>query len=302
MSLRANRSPMATFLPEGWAIELGIIPVESTEGVGSSAGAASVSAGGSSIAVGVGDADGAASVGGVGYALAEGVGSASGSSSAQAFGYSVAIGVGSAAGTSTAASPNARALAIGTGESHGTSSADATGNALAIGVGEAHGTSSADAAGSAIAIGVGESHGTSAARAFTFYAFADYVSTLDVRDHVASLRPLDHVASLMLVGMSYQIGQGDLAPDIIFEAGVNGAPENLSDALSYKLRWWKPSGSIVEVTITPLDLALGQFKRTWAPGDTDEIGTHSAKLIVTRGNGDQQTFPSDGSHLRWRVT
>lgn len=274
--------------PPGTAFDI----VINDQSVGESSGVGTASGTGTSTTTGVGSASGSSTASATGSSTAVGVGSASGTSSATATGASVVIGTGSTSGTSTATADGISAT-IGEGSASGTSTASADGVAYAEGVGESLGSSTADASGEAQVIGVGSASGTSTAFAFTVYAFADYVSSLTVRDHLGSLT---------LVDMSYQIGQGDLAPDIVFEAGVNGEPVDLSDITNPRLRWWKPNGEYIEVAVAAMDLALGLFTREWQPGDTDEIGTHRAKLIVTRGNGDQQTFPSDGTFLRWRVT
>lgn len=101
--------------------------------------------------------------------------------------------------------------------------------------------------------------------------------------------------------MSYQIIKGDLEPDMLLTATVNDAPEVLTGALALQLRWKKPGGTVVTVDLTAVDLAAGQVKRVWLAGDTDEVGAHRGQIVVTRPNGEMQTFPSDGSYVIWIV-
>jgi hypothetical protein len=42
-------------------------------------------------------------------------------------------------------------------------------------------------------------------------------------------------------------------------------------------------------------------KRVWASGDSSQVGTHLGRVVVTRANGDPQTFPNDGSWFSWTV-
>lgn len=49
------------------------------------------------------------------------------------------------------------------------------------------------------------------------------------------------------------------------------------------------------------NLTTGRLKRVWVAGDTDLIGTHFGQAVVTRANGEVQTFPGDGSHYIWDV-
>jgi len=49
------------------------------------------------------------------------------------------------------------------------------------------------------------------------------------------------------------------------------------------------------------DLSAGLVKRVWVATDTDLVGTHYGQLVVTKANGEDQTFPADGSHYLWFV-
>lgn len=54
-------------------------------------------------------------------------------------------------------------------------------------------------------------------------------------------------------------------------------------------------------TTARVDLTTGRLKRVWVAGDTDQAGTHRGQLVVTRSNGELQTFPNDGSAFIWNI-
>ena len=95
----------------------------------------------------------------------------------------------------------------------------------------------------------------------------------------------------------FQIGKGDLTPDMVIE--INSG-EDISDAADFELRVRKPDDSTAVWTLTAVNLATGQIKREWAAGDTDTPGIHSGIVTMTRG-GKQQTYPADGTRLQWIV-
>jgi hypothetical protein len=99
----------------------------------------------------------------------------------------------------------------------------------------------------------------------------------------------------------YEIIEGDLEPDLYLTILVNDEPEDISGS-TVEMRWKKPDGTVETVSLTAVNLALGQVKRVWLEGDTDIVGWHKAQIIVTRPGGEVQTFPSDGSHFVWRVS
>lgn len=101
--------------------------------------------------------------------------------------------------------------------------------------------------------------------------------------------------------MSFNIVAGDLEPDLPLTCTMNDAVEPIDDALAYVMRWRKPDGTITDVALTAVDLENGQLKYAWQIGDTDDVGTHTGRVIVTRANGDRQTFPSDGKWFSWVV-
>ena len=101
--------------------------------------------------------------------------------------------------------------------------------------------------------------------------------------------------------MSFEIVQGDLEPDMLLTCSVNGIVENISDSTARVMRWHKPDGTEVDVALTTVNLTLGQVKRVWVAGDTSIPGIHLGRIIVTRANGENQTFPSDGTYFVWWV-
>lgn len=102
-------------------------------------------------------------------------------------------------------------------------------------------------------------------------------------------------------GTVYEIVQGNLEPDLRFQCTVLGQPEDVSDATSFVLLWLRPDGTTTTVSLVAIDLSAGLVKRVWVAGDTSVIGLHRGRVLVTRGNAEPQTFPSDGSWFRWRV-
>lgn len=105
--------------------------------------------------------------------------------------------------------------------------------------------------------------------------------------------------------MSFDLVAGDLEPDLRLVLDVNGAPEDISDNDGVLMRWIKPDGTVVERELTEDTdgggFEAGAVKLVWVDGDTDIVGTHKAIIEVTRGNGELQTFPSDGSAAKWSV-
>lgn len=104
----------------------------------------------------------------------------------------------------------------------------------------------------------------------------------------------------------FNIVQGDLEPDLRFVLKVNDEVEDISDALEVTMRWLKPDGTFVEDRELEEDMGAGGFaagcvKCVWEAGDTDVVGVHRAQVVVTRGNGEPQTFPSNGKYLSWKV-
>ena len=101
--------------------------------------------------------------------------------------------------------------------------------------------------------------------------------------------------------MAFHLIEGDLEPDLSIAIVVNDAAEDLTDATDFEMLWKQPDGSVSTVPLTAPDPLNGLLLRTWDAGDTDQVGDHYAQIVITRGNGETQTFPSDGSYVIWTV-
>lgn len=82
---------------------------------------------------------------------------------------------------------------------------------------------------------------------------------------------------------------------------VNDIAQDITAADTIVLHWMKPDGTTTDVALTPIDLTTGRVKRVWAIGDTDDVGYHRGRIVITWPTGDQQTFPNDGSWALWAV-
>lgn len=138
-------------------------------------------------------------------------------------------------------------------------------------------------------------------------AIAPNVARLEVATHVATVAVGRHDATLTIlpgsgqsIGMSYSIVVGDREPDMEMVCEVNGKPSSLVGALAANLRWKKPDGTISMVGLAIVDAAAGLVRRTWIAGDTDQAGQHLGQVVVTRANGELQTFPNKGWAM-WTV-
>jgi hypothetical protein len=105
---------------------------------------------------------------------------------------------------------------------------------------------------------------------------------------------------------SFNIVEGDLERDLRIVVDVNDTAEDISDNLGVTMRWLKPDGTFVEDRELVEDVAAGGFeagcvKCVWEAGDTDVVGVHEAQVVVVRGNGETQTFPSNGRYVKWTV-
>lgn len=99
----------------------------------------------------------------------------------------------------------------------------------------------------------------------------------------------------------FELIQGDLEPDMDLTVTVNGVAQDLTSATTIELHWVKPDGTVADVTLTPVELLTGQIKYVWLAGDTDVVGYHRGRVVVTWTSGDVQTFPNDGSWHLWAV-
>lgn len=99
----------------------------------------------------------------------------------------------------------------------------------------------------------------------------------------------------------FELVKGDLDPDMELTVTVNGVAQDLTAATTIKLRWLKPDGTTADVTLTAVNLLAGKVKRVWVVGDTNLVGYHKGRIVITWANGETQTFPNDGSWHIWAV-
>lgn len=105
--------------------------------------------------------------------------------------------------------------------------------------------------------------------------------------------------------MAWEMNQGDRERDLFLICKVNGVPQDISDATGATLVWHPPDGSRVEYALALTLPAQGIVKYAWQAGDPSDVGgplgVHEMSVRVRRGNGEDQTFPSDASRFRVRV-
>ena len=83
---------------------------------------------------------------------------------------------------------------------------------------------------------------------------------------------------------------------------TDGIAQDLTSASAIVLRWFKPGDLVsTDVALTPVNLLTGRLKRVWVSGDTDVVGYHRGRVVVTWPTGDNQSFPNDGSWFYWAV-
>jgi hypothetical protein len=106
--------------------------------------------------------------------------------------------------------------------------------------------------------------------------------------------------------MAWEHVQGDKADTLYLQCVVNGVVEDITDASGAALVWLDPDGNRIEKTLTLTVPDQGIVQYDWQDGDPADVGglvgIHQFKVRVTRGSGDMQTFPSDDSFFRVRVT
>lgn len=100
---------------------------------------------------------------------------------------------------------------------------------------------------------------------------------------------------------SYSLIAGDLEPNMEIDVVDAGGAVNLTGTLSQVLRWKRPDKTVTTVALAVISLAAGQLQRVWVSGDTAQVGTHYAQVVVTQSNGETTTYPRDGSHYTWNV-
>ena len=101
--------------------------------------------------------------------------------------------------------------------------------------------------------------------------------------------------------MRFSIVAGDLKEDLNFTCEVNGAAVDLTTADTIEMLWRRPDGTEVTLELEEVDLDLGQVKYDFVAGDTDIVGIHRARVVVTWPSSQPQTFPSDGTWFLWSV-
>lgn len=101
---------------------------------------------------------------------------------------------------------------------------------------------------------------------------------------------------------SYTIVQGDLEPPMPVALFANGLPFAVPGTSTVQLRWRKPGGAVAVVSLTEVNGALGQYTRTWIPGDTDLAGAHEGQVLVTAIDGRVRTWPSGVIPISWTVS
>jgi hypothetical protein len=98
----------------------------------------------------------------------------------------------------------------------------------------------------------------------------------------------------------YEVVKDDLKPDMELTITVNDISQDISDAESVQLHWIKPDGSNLYSDLEVVDES-GVVRRVWQDGDTDTVGFHKGRVVITWSSGETQTFPNDGSWFLWRV-
>jgi len=80
---------------------------------------------------------------------------------------------------------------------------------------------------------------------------------------------------------------GDTKPDIVLDLEQDGEPLDLTDA-TVVFRLQKPSGAVVERTLTVTSAAAGRCEGSFGIGDLDETGRMEAEVVITYSGGDVQ--------------
>lgn len=99
----------------------------------------------------------------------------------------------------------------------------------------------------------------------------------------------------------FSLIKGDLEPDMVLTAKLNDVAQDLTTATTINMKWIKPDGTESTVALTAVTLASGIVKRVWVAGDTDMVGYHRGRIVVTWPGAENGTFPNDGSWFIWAV-
>lgn len=101
----------------------------------------------------------------------------------------------------------------------------------------------------------------------------------------------------------YSVVQGDTHADTAMPITLtdNGTAATIAVSDTVELVWTKPDGTTSTVSLTDVDRDAAEFKRVWVAGDTDQVGLHTAQVLVTDSGGKERTFPNDGTFILWNV-
>lgn len=99
---------------------------------------------------------------------------------------------------------------------------------------------------------------------------------------------------------TFNIKQGDLLPSVEATlADANGAPINLTSAVSVNFRMWRQrpgeSSYLIDRAATVVSAVAGTVRFDWQAGDTTPIGTFSADFLVMWPSSKPQTIPTVGN-------
>lgn len=95
--------------------------------------------------------------------------------------------------------------------------------------------------------------------------------------------------------------KGDTKPDLEFTITVDDVAQDLTTASTIELKWIKPDDTVETVSLTAVDLVNGEVKKVWTAGETDIVGYHRGRVVVTWSDDNIQTFPNDGSWYIWAI-
>ena len=101
--------------------------------------------------------------------------------------------------------------------------------------------------------------------------------------------------------MAFDICQGDLDEPLDIQLKINGAVHTAPyEGDAQELRVELPDNTVESWALAPLDLENWIFRHVFEPGQTDMLGVYHGWVVLTL-DGQQQTFPSNGTRVRWKV-
>jgi hypothetical protein len=99
----------------------------------------------------------------------------------------------------------------------------------------------------------------------------------------------------------FHLQKNDLLPSLsvqLFASRATRTPLSLVGAsVDFVLTQINDDSSLTELvnaSATVSDAANGLVQYDWAPGNTDTVGSHLGRFVVTHSGGEQETFPPDG--------